>query len=316
MGVEKAMDNDDDTTMLDDLFGPESDDDTDAAKVAPPPEPSSEARPTQKRSQGLEPVSIEADAGRVPVTLNSPIKPSATDVDKHYVTHLPFRNWCPVCNGAKMKGDPHVRLKESDDQSDRKSGLPIISMDYQEFDKVFDNGEEAKPEAATPKIKTIVIKDERTTSVLFHKVIRKGPSDEWVIKRIAKDINEWGRQDIILKTDGEPAMIAVQDAIAQVRKGQTIPMNPPAYNPEANGACEKAVQDVNAHVRALKLGLEARLNATIDDNSAIMEWIVPHAAHLLSKYSAGHDGMTPHERMTGRRWRRPVVEIGEVVLAK
>ena len=149
-------------------------------------------------------MSIEADAGRVPVTLNSPIKPSATDVDKHYVTHLPFRNWCPVCNDAKMKEDPHVRLKESDDQSDRKSGPPITPMDYQEFDKVFDDSEEAKLEVATPNVKTIIVNDERTTSVLSYKVTRKGPSDEWVIKRIANASNEWGRQGTILKTDGKP----------------------------------------------------------------------------------------------------------------
>ena len=33
---------------------------------------------------------------RIPNRLSSPIKPSAEDVDRHNLTHLPYRNWCPV----------------------------------------------------------------------------------------------------------------------------------------------------------------------------------------------------------------------------
>ena len=47
-----------------------------------------------------------------------------------------------------------------------------------------------------------------------------------------------------------------------------------------------------------------------------MEWIIVHASFLLTRFSVGHDGMTPIERLTGKPWVRPTVEIGEVVLAK
>ncbi len=92
--------------------------------------------------------------------------------------------------------------------------------------------------------------------------------------------------------------------------------NPPAYNPEPNGACEKAVQDVAAQTRALKIGLESRLREPISDESPVIEWIIPHAAYLLTRFQVAHDGMTPFERLTGRKWRRPLVEFGEVVFAK
>ena len=52
MGVEKAMNNDDDTTMLDDLFGPESDDDTEAAKVAPHPSQATKLDQHRKEVKG------------------------------------------------------------------------------------------------------------------------------------------------------------------------------------------------------------------------------------------------------------------------
>ena len=105
-------------------------------------------------------------------------------------------------------------------------------------------------------------------------------------------MEELGRRDAILKSDGEPAIVAVQSKIQGMRSGRTFPRNPPAYNPEANGAIEKAVRDVTAHTRALKIGLEARVKGTIPEDSAMMGWILEHAPFLINKFSVGHDGMT------------------------
>ena len=48
----------------------------------------------------------------------------------------------------------------------------------------------------------------------------------------------------------------------------------------------------------------------------MVDWIIEHAAYVLTRFSVGHDGMTAYERLTGRKWVRSMVEIGEVVLAK
>ncbi len=149
-------------------------------------------------------------------------------------------------------------------------------MDYNEYDKENDDDD-------TKRIKSIVVKDEVSGSVLAYRVLCKGPRDDWLLRRLVKDLKEWGRTDIILKSDGEPAIIAVQDALQQRRSGRTIPQNPHAYNPESNGACEKAVQDVTAHARTLKLALEARIGVKINEDAAIIQWIIPHAAYLLSR---------------------------------
>ena len=69
------------------------------------------------------------------------------------------------------------------------------------------------------------------------------------MKRLVRDIKGWGRCDIFLKTDGEAAMIAVQSALQNLRERRSVPKNPPAYNPESNGACEEAVQDVAGQIR-------------------------------------------------------------------
>ena len=76
------------------------------------------------------------------------------------------------------------------------------------------------------------------------------------------------------------------------------------------------MQDVIGQVRSLKLALEARIGGSIGDTTAVMDWIVEHAAYVLSRFSVGHDSMTPYERLTGRKWIRAMVELGEVVLDK
>ena len=51
-------------------------------------------------------------------------RPSAEEIKKHNVTHLPFRNWCPICVAARARDDPHVRLDD-----DRERG-PEVHYDY------------------------------------------------------------------------------------------------------------------------------------------------------------------------------------------
>ncbi len=247
---------------------------------------------------------------RIPKTLNSPIKPSAEEIERHYTNHLPYRNWCPVCVKTKGAEMAHRRGANEPDEEDR-GAVPIVDIDYSSLNENVEQVEEREC-----KLKTMVMKDETSGNVFQHKVQVKGVGDEWLLKKMCKDMEELGRRDAVLKSDGEPAIVAVQNKIQSMRSGRTIPRNPPAYNPEANGPIEKAVRDVTAHTRALKIGLESRLKGTIPENSAIMEWILEHAPFLINKFSVGHDGMTPHERLTGAKWRRPNVEIGEVVLAK
>ena len=250
---------------------------------------------SDEKSAGCEPCGEHA-----PRVLRSPVKPSKEDVERHYTTHLQYRSWCPICVQARGREDPHKRKTEK-----AQKGLPVVSLDYVELDGDADDA-----------TKTIVAKDEDSGAVLQYKILMKGPKDDWLVKRLVRDIEEFGRTDIRLKTDGEPAIIALQAKIQEGRGSRTVPVNPPAYNPQSNGSCEKAVRDCTEQTRVLKLGLEARLGVEIKDGDKILEWIYVHAAFLLTRYSVGHDGMTPWERLTGVKWERPAIEIGEVVLAK
>ena len=38
--------------------------------------------------------------------MRNPGSPTQEELDRHYVTHMPFRSWCPVCVQGKARGKP------------------------------------------------------------------------------------------------------------------------------------------------------------------------------------------------------------------
>ena len=150
--------------------------------------------------------------------------------------------------------------------------------------------------------------------LLVHFTICKGVGDEWLLRQLVREIEDFGRSDIIFKTVGEPAIVAVQSRIQSMRKASTLPRNPPAYNPRRNGPCDKAVQDVTAHMRALIIGLESMINKQICEDAAIRHWALAHA--VFYHFNVGPDGMTAIEGVMRRKLRRLLIDVKEIVLAK
>ena len=241
-----------------------------------------------------------APAEEAPVRIaRDPGDPTDEEFENHCVTHLPFRRWCPICVKAKGKEDSHRKAGEST--------KPTIVLDYKSFGQEIDVDDKAT---------AIVGRDKDTVSTFAHVCESKGISDKWAVNKVIEDIDLMGHTEIILKGDGEPALIQLMDEIKRRRNHPTIIQNPPAYDPQSNGAAEKAVQDYMGQVRAGKIGLEFRLKEKVESQWPIMEWIGEHACVLLDRYQVGHDGKVPYQRRMGKVSEKPMIEMGEQVLAK
>ena len=131
-----------------------------------------------------------------------------------------------------------------------------------------------------------------------------------IVDKIMRSISDRGNTKIVLKTDGEPALVQVQDRIICVRTQPTIPENQPAYG------AERGVQEVKGQLRATKLGLEARHGVEITDTMAISERMIPQAADTINRFLVGDDGRTAYYRVRHKNFHGKVVEFGEQVLAK
>ena len=55
-----------------------------------------------------------ADAGRRVRKLIDPRRPSQAEVDEHELTHVPYRNWCPVCVRCRGKDLDHRKAVEDE----------------------------------------------------------------------------------------------------------------------------------------------------------------------------------------------------------
>ena len=119
-----------------------------------------------------------------------------------------------------------------------------------------------------------------------------------------------------MKTDGEPAMVALQAAVADARASRTVPRNPPGKNLQSNGSVEKDVQDVAGQMRRLTLALEGRLQQRISAKLQVMTWLARHAAWVLTHFQVGHDGLKAWRRLSGRPWKGTVAEFGDQVMGK
>jgi len=61
---------------------------------------------------------------RIVKKLIDPRRPTEHEVEEHNFTHLPYRNWCPVCIQAKGKDLDHRKSLEEE------RGLAEYSFDY------------------------------------------------------------------------------------------------------------------------------------------------------------------------------------------
>ena len=74
---------------------------------------------------GDEPLRITGEAAERKLRIiGDPRMPTQREVDDHYLTHLPYRNWCSICVRAKGKDMDHRSAVE------KERGLSEYCFDY------------------------------------------------------------------------------------------------------------------------------------------------------------------------------------------
>ena len=205
--------------------------------------------------------------------LKDPKLPTREEVEKHNLTHLPYRNWCPICVQAKGKDMDHCKDKGGD------RNLPEYSFDYcfpgDEFGFRW----------------TVLVGKERSTKAWMASAVPvKGSSGKFGTDKCLEFMEENGDKDsnIIVKTDQEPSIeCLVKDIIESREEGKTIHEESPVKSSGSNGIVERGVQEVEGQIRALFLALQDRVKMKVDTRERIVGFIPEYAAYLMNRMNVG-----------------------------
>ena len=252
-----------------------------------------------------------------PPMVRSPQHPTKEEWLQHQLTHTPYAPWCKHCIAARRMRAHHqcakFRTKIVPDTNGSEIGPVKISMVYMYMHERIGVYTETKRNPLY-----LVVVEHRYGRVWAYKTPNKGPNDEacWVPEKLTQDWDNCGFKDIRiqLKIDQEPAMINLQGTIQNLRPAEVIPINSPIGESESNGRAENVIRRGQEKVRALRHQLETNIKMKILDSTPIMAWLVRWAAELLSKYTCGDDGKSPHERLHGEKCTTPLVPFRESVL--
>ena len=166
-------------------------------------------------------------------------------------------------------------------------------------------------------ITVLVMQEISNRSVWAYGVESKGASESWVIEQIVEDLDTVGlRNDkVVVKSDQEPSVQEVSRAIARARAadyGTAIEASS-VGDSNSNASIERAIQDVEGQIRTLRSALEERVNAKIHIKAQVVDWMVRHAACLISRCRVRHDGWTAMQSIKCRQPISKIAEFGEVV---
>ena len=219
-----------------------------------------------------------------------PDAPSRAQVLQHRLTHRPYRSWCPHCVRGKGRADQHRRSSQKDIESD----IPKLASDYFFIGQRRPAGREerereedqAEKEGQTP---IIVLKDTKSKALFAHVCPRKG-AHEAVVTRIVADLNTLGYKRVLVRTDGEPAILDLWAKVKDQWGGELVKVESMAGDHDTNGDAEQAVQKVEDEVRTWLDATNDSIKSRIPPTHDLLAWIVEHACSVDRRTAVGGMG--------------------------
>ena len=141
-------------------------------------------------------------------------------------------------------------------------------------------------------------------------------SMDWLLQEISRTWKSWGHtggpeQQLIVKSDGEPALVAVCEAAIKYHGGKAIQERPAKGQKAENGLIEAAGKDTRELFCSFLTQVEEGTKESLPLDNNLVPWMIRWAAICYSRYAIGRDGRTAFERIRGRSCRAVVVPIGE-----
>ena len=229
--------------------------------------------------------------------------PTEEEREQHMLTHEPFRSWCPHCTRGKCVAGPHLhKVREP-------GALSTLHCDYCFLVKCNkDEGKESYDARSGSPI--MVTYDSGTKSLSAHYVVQKGVHP-WPIRVLKVFLERLAYKRMLYRTDQENSIQALMREVGKQTSVELVPEESKAYDSPSNGVIEAMVQSFEKAFRTLRDALESRLSHRLPDDHPAFSWLASHTAKTINRYRIGGDGLTAHQRVTGKPFRTSVLEFGE-----
>ena len=126
-----------------------------------------------------------------------------------------------------------------------------------------------------------------------------------------------GHEEIILRSDNEPAMLKMKNQVMDRIEGiRFVPEEKPSKDPKDNPDAESANNIAEDLIRCHKTQLDEGIGDKLPSDHPTVAWLVSHCGVLYNTSHMGADGLTPFERARGRRTGKLLCMFGETVFYK
>ncbi len=189
-----------------------------------------------------------AEEARAARPSRDPGAPTQAERDAHAATHLPFRSWCDECVQGRRDAPPHCRTKRGAGE------IPEVAFDYAFVRR--DDEEEV--------VTLLVMRDRDSKAVRAWVLQHKGADLEATVDRAVTGVRDLGyRGRVLIRTDGEPALVALRNAITKGLPDGATPISTPVGESSSNGGVEGAVKILKGLLRVHLAALERRIGGKL-----------------------------------------------------
>ena len=184
--------------------------------------------------------------------LRQPHQPTPQQIAEHNLTHLPYRNWCPICVQGKGRQDIYKK---------QQSRQPVIQVDFAYI--------KSQQDPTTIPVLTTV---DATTQLCMAVMVPDKPSMmDYMINNLQAFIFECGRTQGVLQSDNEDTLNA--------KVGSMTVRHAPSYSSSSQESVERLHQTLLGQVRGI----------TMSTKHCLLPWIVRHAAWTERRWGRNYE---------------------------
>ena len=155
----------------------------------------------------------------------------------------------------------------------------------------------------------ILVTRSSTTQVTTADVLPcKGTAHPWCVQALVRAIVASANAKIILLSDNEPAILDLFRQAAAERRvthGMTLIID---------DTTEHESQEVKGVASSVRVALSELYKKKISSKHPVLPWLVSYAAGQTTRGQIGADGLTPHQRLKARAFRKLLPVFAESVL--